>query len=934
MATVSHDGHSFLLDGRRLWLVSGAIHYPRVPRGLWRSRIRAARQAGLNCIETYVFWNAHEPRPGRFDFAGREGELDLRSFVRTVGEEGMFCMVRPGPFVCAEWDNGGLPAWLSTMEGMKLREGHPAFLEACSRYLQAVMEQVKDLQITELVKAKSVKPTPAAMALTATSGGGGGAGGFTGQGGGPIIMMQVENEWFCHHPEVSHRYNDELRRYLREGGCTVPLNNCNNLWQRVDRTIDTWNGARHLAADLRQLRVLHPDAPRLVTEYWPGWFDQWGGEHAHNVDADLHLYRLAGIAAVGGQANQYMFHGGTNFAFWGGRTVNGRDCFMTTSYDYDAPLLEAGGRGAKYLATKRLCVFLSQFGHVLAQARPEEHHAVVALDENEHPPAVLQLTGAGGAGDVVFILQSKQDARDRIDLMLPNGLTLPVPLGGDRAAWVALNVPLKSGTELTYTNLRPWAWLGKKMLVLFGPAGSRGLVCLNDATFAMTVPAAGENKPLVETHEDTLVVVLNREQVDAAYITATGLVLGAAGLDDDDRPIPGGATVTTVDLDGKVAVKHTAPSRKAAAPRPTQWTCANLGAMVDGTSEAYKPIDGPASLDALGQPYGYGWYRLQLRKAAGGKLLAPLMGDRLHVFADGRPAALLGLGAGADFDPVTLKLGKVTTALCDNLGRMNYSWRVGERKGLFGHVYAVRPVALGRPKVVAGRSPDPFVLRGYVPHHRVGESVAADALVWKVKSAGRQPLVLDFDELPLSGVLYVNGEAFDVYDSGQCARYGRWLLPHNTREIRLALFKTLDKSVKLARHIRLWRCTANVTDAAQWSFAPWTVPAADAFADHQAPPADQPAWWRCTFAVKHTNVPLWLEPLGMTKGQIYINGHNAGRYFVASPTGKKVTPQERYYLPEPWLHTDRDNELLLFDEHGAKPTKVRFTYDALGPYGG
>ena len=110
MADISFDGQSFSIDGRRIWLVSGAIHYMRTPRALWRQRIAAARQAGLNCVETDVFWNAHEPAPKRFDFAG---DLDLRHFVQTIAEEGMFCILRPGPYVCGEWDCGGLPAWLS-----------------------------------------------------------------------------------------------------------------------------------------------------------------------------------------------------------------------------------------------------------------------------------------------------------------------------------------------------------------------------------------------------------------------------------------------------------------------------------------------------------------------------------------------------------------------------------------------------------------------------------------------------------------------------------------------------------------------------------------------------------------------------------------------------------------------------------------------------
>mgnify|MGYP005845824841 CR=1 FL=1 len=910
MATVSHDSQSFLIDGRRVWLVSGAIHYPRVPRELWRSRIRAAREAGLNCIETYVFWNAHEPTPGRFDFTG---DLDLAAFVRTVGEEGLLCMVRPGPFVCAEWDNGGLPAWLTGTPGMKVREGHPGFLEACARYLSAVMEQVRDLQITSPITPMSVRPGDGVARLVP------GGGGFTGQGGGPIVLMQVENEWFCHHPEASGAYNDELLRYMREGGCTTPVVNCNNLWQRVDRTIDAWNGARNLARDLRQLGVVQPEAPRLITEYWPGWFDQWDGPHSRNVDAGTHLYRMAGIAAVGGQANLYMFHGGTNFAFWGGRTVANPACFMTTSYDYDAPLLEGGGRAAKYALTKRLGVFLSQFGHVFAQARPDEQHTAPALNETDHPPAVLQLTGS--AGQAVFILQSEKDARDAMHLMLPNGLTLPVTLAGERAAWLLLDTPLTGEVTLDHTNLRPWAFVDRRLLVVFGPAGSAGVVSLNHAVLHVTVPA-GDDRPAVHAHEGLTVVVLSQEQVDQAYVTASGVEL----RDEHDR------VTLTLDVAGAIKRPSAKPWRKPPAPRLGGWRSATLEQLADGTDAAYRAIDGPASLESLGQSHGYGWYRLQWKKPprAAGKLLVPQSGDRLHVFADGKPVALLGLGPGATFDPAEVTLAATTTMLADNLGRMNYAWRVGERKGVFGDVYAVKPAALGRPQVVRGRSPDPFELRGYVPHRRAGESRPADTLIWKLR-ATRKPRVLDIDALPGAAVIYVNGEAMDYYEVNHCARYGRWLLPANARELRLALFGPLDRKVALGKHLRLYSCTANLTDDATWAFAPWTVPDAEAFTSGGSS-VRGPRWWRCTFRVTRTDVPLWLEPRGLTKGQIILNGHNAGRYFVAAG-GKPVPPQTRYYLPEPWLRTDGDNELLFFDEHGAKPGGVRLAYDRLGPYG-
>ena len=169
---------------------------------------------------------------------------------------------------------------------------------------------------------------------------------------------------------------------------------------------------------MRQLRVVQPDVPRVVSEYWTGWFDAWGEKHADSVDADKHLHRMAGVLATGAQFNLFMFHGGTNFGFTGGRTVGagadggggvggaglgGGGQFMTTSYDYDAPLGEAGGRGAKYAVTKRLCTFASHFGSVFAHLDPERQVAAVHPDEADHVLSVVHLSG--GRGDIVFLLR-------------------------------------------------------------------------------------------------------------------------------------------------------------------------------------------------------------------------------------------------------------------------------------------------------------------------------------------------------------------------------------------------------------------------------------------------------------------------------------------------------------------------------------------------
>lgn len=911
MATISVDGQSLSIDGRRIWIVSGAIHYPRVPRELWRSRIRAAKQAGLNTIETYVFWNLHEPAPGKFDFSGNN---DLAAFVKMVGEEGLYCIVRPGPYICAEWDFGGFPAWLHRVKDLKLRQHNGPFLEACSRYLTAVMDQIRDQQISLRTNANPKL-------------------------GGPIIMIQAENEWLCHNPEEADKYLRDSVRYLREAGCEVPINMCNNLWATADGTISTWNSNEHLATDLRQLRVVQPNSPRFVTEFWPGWFDRWGYEHHLAYDAGWNLYRLAQILAAGAQYNLYMFHGGTNFGFMGGRTVAAPDCFMTTSYDYDAPLREAGGRGQKYLAVKRISTFASHFGNLFANLKSDFHHASITPNDSNHPVAVLEQNGSHGT--VIFLLKSKTDKTNTVQVMLPNGLSLPVHTGEDRAAWFVLDANLAGAGKLTYTNLRPFAFIDRKILALFGPAGSEGMMNINGTPFTIHVPPAGSKKPAVEVHEGFTVVVLNPEQVDAAYPTKNSLVVGAAGLDENDKPLAldGWPSVVTIHAEGATTSTRAKLDAALRAPAAGKWQQADLDAYINGSAPSFKSIDGPRSHESLGNDYGYGWYRLTLKnKAQSSHALAPRSGDRLHFFADGKPTALLGFAAGAEHNPARVTLGKTTVVLSDNLGRYNFGWHVGEdAKGLLSHVYEVKPITLGKPIVTAGEAPNAFEMGEFFQCLRKGDRTPSDTLSWRIK-AGKRPLVIDLQGAAFSALVRCNGKSIGLYHPTFTGGQARYLLApgaalqSGVNTIELALFGKFDPKADL-KTVSLYECTDNLTERAEWAFSPWTPPAADSFVTLEKKLAPLPRWYRTTFNVSSTAAPLFVEPAGLSKGQLYLNGINIGRYFVATSDGKAVPPQSRYYLPEPWLKVDAPNELTVFDEHGRSPAKVKFSYDKMGPYG-
>jgi beta-galactosidase GanA len=308
------NGH-FTLDGKPFQILSGEMHYPRIPREYWRDRMKKARAMGLNTITTYVFWNLHEPRPGVFDFSGN---LDVAAFVRTAQEEGLNVIVRPGPYVCSEWDLGGLPAWLLADRSIVLRSTDEKFMAAADRYLKRVGEELAPLQSTR---------------------------------GGPIIAVQVENEYgsFDNDAVYMRRVRDMIAAsglndallYTADGPGQLPAGTLPDLPAVVN--FGPGGAERAFAA----LRAFRPDGPLMSGEYWAGWFDQWGAAHAR-TNGDQQAREIDWMLGQGGSFSLYMFHGGTTFGFMNGANLDRTYKPQTSSYDYDAALDESGRPTPKY----------------------------------------------------------------------------------------------------------------------------------------------------------------------------------------------------------------------------------------------------------------------------------------------------------------------------------------------------------------------------------------------------------------------------------------------------------------------------------------------------------------------------------------------------------------------------------------------------------
>ncbi|KPK85793.1 MAG: hypothetical protein AMJ81_02720 [Phycisphaerae bacterium SM23_33] len=886
MPMVRYDDRSFIVDEQRIWLCSGSIHYFRVPHQLWRDRLLKARRAGLNCVQTYVAWNVHEQDQGEWDFAG---DRDLRQFVTLAGELGLYVILRPGPYICAEWDFGGFPAWLASKSGVAYRTANATYMHYFDKYLGQVLPRLADLQVTR---------------------------------GGNIILIQNENEYVYTTQPDRLNYCQFISQLFRRAGFEIPIITCNFLTEpRIPETIECMNCWGDEVQRLKALRAAQPDAPMLVTEFWTGWFDHWGGPHQVKQAREV-ARRALEILGCGCQLNYYMWHGGTNFAFWGSRLSTHEASYQTTSYDYDAPLAEGGGLTEKYYLTKLVNMLGSRFGHVFAQGRMEGPGATVHS-------GTQALNVSGPAGRMVVVTNNGRDQIDTARISLPDGRELDVSLHCFGAAAIPVGVRLGQDVVLDYANLMPLGLFGESNLVLHGPAGWEGRISVNGREVRATVPEA--DRVVLLEHRGQRIVVLNSETAQRSWEVDGALVIGPEFVGEtieDVKLAAGTRQYMILSPEGRLTHKkvRSVPARQPTPPKLGSFSRICVCEEPINRELPWKKLDRPRDMAALGIQHGYGWYRLQVQSPRAQKrhLFLPDCEDRATIYLNKQWVGVWGWGPGAARRPIPADFRRGVNDLVflvDNLGRVNVGPYLGQLKGIHGRLWEAKPLRTNKFKIREGgefsRRMVPRMMAHMVPELEAGPMYTAEVNLSLPRIC---PVHLSYTGLRRHVMITCNGRQAGFFPNS--GGYAQLTLGNELKSgkntLRLLVWGAVTG--KELEEVKLHLLTEQLASGERWSYRRWELPVGHA----RVVGKGLPAWYRSRFKIKELSaVPLFLRISGTRKGQILLNGHNVGRFW-------NIGPQEYYYLPEPWL--TEDNELVIFAEQGDVPSGSRLLFRPRGPY--
>jgi hypothetical protein len=901
------------------------MDYFRCPAALWKDRILKAKRAGLNTVMTYVAWNQHETREGEFVF---EGGSDLRTFLRTCAELEMLAIVRTGPFMCDEFEMGGYPAWLLAKSGIALRTRNAVAEPYIERWFERLCGQIAPLQASH---------------------------------GGPVILVQAENEYYYPDRPGGIEYLQFLYRLLRRSGIEVPITACGNGDElQASEYFETYNG--YGPGSLARFRKDHPTWPLLISEHYTDWFDVWTWPQ---TDFPKRLMLEQESMAALSQAvmlSYFCFHGGTNFGFNGSSSWKSDHSWVTNRYFGQGPIAEGGALNPNYFAAKTASLPIAQFEDFFASAAPVPSPLTAA-----GPIRTFALKSSRGT--MVFVLPSQPisaDERTVVDESKPvslvedrgtsdveaaagivtllSGKSMELAAGSVRALMLPYAFHIDRQHIVDYSNATLLGIGGnedKRVVFFWGEAGRLGLVSIDGTVSEFRFPS---QEPLEIKIGSVSIIALSsfmadrtwfadkRVLVGPAYVGESGGVLHDCLIDEQTK------SMVVVEQDG--TIKRQPVSRNARETVPTMsqtrlvWQRAALYEFIS-ESEGWKQIDGPRSVEELGEYYGYTWYRAHVSSSADRDtgLVFTAAADRAHVWANGKYCGVYGRGASAERDMLPLHLSKgetVITLLVDNMGRSSEG-STQQRKGIFGPVFA---------GAIHERFEIPSIQPAAIPanpswqfrKYKVDAIVAArcTSAEWRIPAQRGRGIFLALRELPHFAWILLNGTLLGEHHGDNALVDGftasEFLLPAKLEEnTQLSIVFFGEGNPDLARCVQFYSFPIE-DELHTWEFHRWAPPPAAGTEPDQesraAVTSGEPCWWQAKFARPELEPPVFFGTQGLSKGQVYLNGRPVGRYW-------ELGPHHSVYLPEPFL--EEVNTLALLEEGGLSPQGTFLMRDANVP---
>lgn len=941
-AAIDFDGRGFLIGGQRTFLTSGSLHYARVPRAMWRDRLLRFKRAGFNTVQSYVFWNAHESAPGRFNF---QAENDLDGFLKEAKAVGLYAVVRVGPYICAEWDSGGYPVWLRFVPGLSVREPNAPFENAVSRFLAQIWPIVARNQI---------------------------------QRGGNVIMVQLENE----HPrgwgrDEPNSYFKRLRTQAVAAGIQVPMF-FSGLHHGSDPAGDQpWDSKGR-------------QSPWYSTEFWPGWYNLYGPLSADNERKfDRGTWKI--LAYGGAGYNYYMLHGGTNFGY-------SNDDEDASSYDYGAAVGQAGDLRPIYFKFKRAAMFARATQQVLADSENASDDFKSAVTNSS-----IRVTARRSSKSTILFLDNNGQAPLQTHVKLGEAIVPSAPLTIEAGEIVPIvtDFPLTPQVKIASCAARILNIVKQgntTTLVIYGQPGTPAEVSFKlagvavqgqiapqftagaDGSIAFSEVFSSEFPQLSSFRAGTQrirVLALSSAYADQTYFPEAGgqtwIVCGAdyvgeASLNQGslsltlEQPWPDSSqqpATASVWGESDRALKYpnrgfilrprVRPEHHESLPLSTwQVRDASAPSQPGFNDAAWKKSTSPLQMGADGDASAYAWYRTRFSAPQNGtyRLSVASLKDRAQVWLDGacvRAANVRNNGVVMD-----LKAGAHTLAIfAAHDGRPKLFNYIGpldsaDPKGVVG------PAALSQNS--EGSEVSAWRFKRVATEADKTAPPAGDAAGWEAASIGADVFgkkagaawfqaalpdveakqrALHFESVDEDATVFVNGQkigahkgwgqAFDVPVGAAWKEGGL-----NTLSVLIENSDGvggIDKAVTLVplqfgAPVSGWAMRGGPGDAlAADGYSPLTVAAK---ASTEASTWGSPKFYRATF-----NAPayalggtVWrVQMTQMSHGFVWLNGHNLGRY-------PERVPIEGIYLPNAWLRVGA-NSLVVFDEEGLAPTQVR-----------